>query len=42
MNHNAEASELQLQAEPRRDLLTGELVSGTYRLSAKGVMIIEE
>lgn len=42
LNHNEEACELKLQAEPRRDLLTGELVSGTYRLAAKDVMIIEE
>lgn len=42
LNHNAEAARLQLQDEPRTELLSRELVSGAYSLAAKGVMIIEQ
>lgn len=42
LNHNSEPSELQLGAQQRTELLTGEIVSGAYSLSAKGVMIIEQ
>lgn len=42
LNHNSEASVVQLQDEPRKDLLSGELVSGEYSVAAKGVLIIEQ
>ncbi|MDQ0059236.1 beta-galactosidase [Paenibacillus harenae] len=42
LNHNAEAALVQLQDEPSKDLLTGQLVSGEYSLAAKGVLIIEQ
>ncbi|KRE47157.1 beta-galactosidase [Paenibacillus sp. Soil522] len=42
LNHNTEAAELQLGAQPRTELLSGETVSGAYSLAAKDVMIIEQ
>ncbi|MGO4545666.1 beta-galactosidase [Paenibacillus sp. 2TAB23] len=42
LNHNADEAEVELGAQPRPELLSGEVVSGAYRLAAKGVMIIED
>lgn len=41
LNHNAETAVVEIGSEEKRDLLTGEVVSGTVSLAGRGVMILE-